>query len=175
MYMYNNKLWKNVLNVPKKYPQNVILMCNRTCISQWQFGSKDVQNVLIQYQPLKLVKSPSLKVIKGDYLQWGTPVCLVFLHTIPIHLKLAHHCSLAVLHVSVQYFKWLLKKTQWYSGFLKWERSGWLTSWVVRWMTWSSSWLCSCNTITPLSNVFSLKQGSCVMTKGDVRLKHIQY
>lgn len=28
MYMYNNKLWKNVLNVPKKYPQNVILMCN---------------------------------------------------------------------------------------------------------------------------------------------------
>lgn len=110
MYMYNNKLWKNVLNVPKKYPQNVILMWNRTCISQWQFGSKDVQNVLIQYQPLKLVKSPSRKVIKGDYLQWGTPVCLVFLHTIPIHLKLAHHCSLAVLHVSVQYFKWLFKK-----------------------------------------------------------------
>lgn len=113
MYTYNNKLWKNVLNVPKKYPQNVILMCNRTCISQWQFGSKDVQNVLIQYQPMKLVKSPSLTVIIGDYLQWGTPVCLVFLHhvhTIPIHLKLAHHCSLAVLHVSVQYFKWLFKK-----------------------------------------------------------------
>lgn len=110
MYMYNNKLWKNVLNVPKKYPQNVILMCNRTCISQWQFGSTDVQNVLIQYQPLKLVKSPSLIMIIGDYLQWGTPVCLVFLHTIPIHLKLAHHCSLAVLHVSVQYFKWLFKK-----------------------------------------------------------------
>lgn len=110
MYMYNNKLWKNVLNVPKKYPQNVILMCNRTCISQWQFGSKDVQNVLIQYQPLKLVKSPSLIVLIGDYLQWGTPVCLVFLHTIPIHLKLAHHSSLAVLHVSVQYFKWLFKK-----------------------------------------------------------------
>lgn len=59
----------------------------------------------VQYQPMKLVKSPSLKVIIGDYLQWGTPVCLVFLHTIPIHLKLAHHCSLAVLHVSVQYFK----------------------------------------------------------------------
>lgn len=111
MYMYNNKLWKNVLNVPKKYPQNVILMCNYIELA-YHNDSLDprMYKTCIQYQPMKLVKSPSLKVIIGDYLQWGTPVCLVFLHTIPIHLKLAHHWSLAVLHVSVQYFKWLFKK-----------------------------------------------------------------
>lgn len=77
------------------------------------------------------VKSPSLKVIIGDYLQWGTPVCLVFLNTIPLHLKLAHHCSLAVLHVSVQYFKWLFKKKP--SGTVDFYSGREVADWPVEW------------------------------------------
>lgn len=116
-------------------------------------------------------------MIKEDYIQWGTPACLVFLCTFPIHLKPDHHCFWEVL--TVQDFKRLsninVLKKQNNGRFLYYGRE--LADWPVE---WSGGWLDlhhDSAAATPshhcqMSSVY--KRGSCVMTRGDVRLKHIQ-
>lgn len=163
MYMYNNKLWKNVLNVPKKYPQNVILMCNYIELA-YHNDSLDPR----MYKTFTVSTTEACKISfsysdNRELFTMGYSCLSCFSSHHPYTFKACPPLFFSSFTcISTIFQMIILKKTQWYSGFLKWERSGWLTSWVVRWMTWSSSWLCSCNTITPLSNVFSLQNRAVV-------------